>query len=124
MNNKGHYVLTMRNELKKIDSILESICGLTPATAFFQTAREYVIARTIQNIFLTVTIPVRVDALEKIYYAVIRHYVSEDDGFTFNLDQDLGSNRLFYSLSSDQLAVESTIRIEGYNVLIGSKNSH
>lgn len=122
MNNEGLYVLTMKDELKRIDSILETVCGLTPGTAYFKAAREYVVARTIQNIFLTVTIPVRVEALEKIYYAVNRQYESVDNGFTFNLDQDFGSNKLFFSISSSQLAVETTIRIEGYNVLIGSSH--
>lgn len=124
MNNKGLYVFTLRDELKRIDKILEDVCQLTPGTAYFNTAREYVVARTIQNIFLTVTLPVRVDALEKIYYAVVRHYESGDYGFTFNLDQDLGSNRLFFSLNSNLLAVETTIRIEGYNVFIDSTHPH
>lgn len=120
MNNKPLYVSTMDAVLKRVDEILESKFGLDKNSSLFHQARHYVIARTIQNLFLISTIAAKDPLLEKIYYAVVRDYVSEDNGFSFNLEQDLGSNHLYYRLSSRDLPIETTIRIEGYNVILGN----
>ncbi len=120
------FVFTIREELTRVDAILSSACGLTQNSVQFRDARQYVIAKLIQNLFLTVAVdectdPKELDRLDQIYSTVMSHYEASDNGFNYNFEQDVGSNKLFYRLSSDVLPETAKVIVDGYNVIISER---
>lgn len=117
------YAFTMRDELKRIDSILKEHCPFVTSGAQLSEARQYVVAKVIQNIFLTVACVKHTGALTKheldrAFDIVLSKYLSTDNGFNFNLEQDVGSNKLFYKLRSDLIPACVRVGISEYNVVL------
>lgn len=111
------YVFTPRDILARIRRILVSL-GYDVASDETNSMCEYILARTIERIYLVSMYPPKDFEKDKVYHQVSSSYLDEASGYFYKLDQDVGSNTLFPLLRSTGLALESSVKVKGFQTYI------
>lgn len=83
--------------------------------------KEYIIARTIEDVLMVDLTPVYNRCMENIAVIVRSNYRRVEGEETFTLNQDVGSNKLFPNLSSSDLSFESKLELHRHCVVISPR---
>lgn len=95
--------------------------GVNCEGASLQEWKQYILARAIEDILMVDLSPEFNRRMEYIATVVRSNYRREDGEETYTLHQDVGTNKLFPAVGSDDIPFESQLQLHRNCVLIGPR---